>query len=103
MELLIGNDQTLTLEGLQDEVTSNYINDATVTATVKDRAGNAVSGQSWPLTLDYVTASDGIYRGNLEDTLVLAPGVSYFVEISAVAGAGKGFWRFARKAMERRP
>lgn len=103
MELLIGNDQTLTLEGLQDEVTLAYINDATVTATVKDRSGNEVAGQSWPLTLDYVVLSNGTYQGNLEDALVLSRGASYFVEITATAGTGKGFWRFQRKAMDRLP
>ena len=39
-----------------------YVNDASVTVTVFDSNNVEVTGQAWPLTLDYVAASDGIYR-----------------------------------------
>ncbi len=38
-------------------------------ATVKNKSGVEVTGQSWPLTLTYVTGSDGVYQGVLESAL----------------------------------
>jgi hypothetical protein len=102
--LLIGNDQTLLVEGLQDEITGDYINNATVTATIKDKRDVAVAGQSWPATLAYVDDSNGNYRGNLEDGLELVQGRVYWVEITANAGSDIiAFWRFRLAAMYREP
>lgn len=99
--LLIANDQTLTVT-VQDEITGDYINDAAVTATVKDPADNAIAGQSWPLTLDYVAASNGVYRGNLEDTLVLKPNIKYWIIVDIDAGSGrKARLKFRRYAKDR--
>ena len=38
------------------------VNDATVTVTVFDSNGVELTGQAWPLTLDFVALSKGIYR-----------------------------------------
>lgn len=86
-KLYIANDHVLELNGLKDAVTGSYINSATVTAVLKDQVGNQVPGQTWPLTLSYVSGSNGIYRGTLENTLSLTPGVRYVAEIT-VSGAG---------------
>ena len=83
------NDTLLELTGLKDEVTDAYINTATVTATVKNAAGTAVTGQSWPLTLGYVTASDGDYLGVLEAALSVAVGDRLTVEVTVDAGSGR--------------
>lgn len=53
------------LAGLKDEQTGAYIENATVTAAVKTKTTQAV-GQSWPLSLFYVSVSDRVYRGILE-------------------------------------
>ncbi len=82
------SDNLLELDGLQDALTLAFINNATVTARVLDRAGTEVTGQTWPLTLGYVAASDGDYRGNLSDTLALDKGQVVTVEIIADGGAG---------------
>lgn len=88
-------DNLLKVSGLIDQASGGtYQNAATVTATVKNRAGHAVTGQTWPLTLTYVPASDGQYEGVLEDAMVLKEGTEYFCEVTADAGAGKrAFWR----------
>lgn len=86
-QLYIGNDQTIEVTGLIDEVSGSYLNGATVTASVKTLAGANVSGQSMPIALSYVAASNGNYRGTLEDGLVLTDGTFYVIEVSADAGS----------------
>lgn len=104
--LLIGNDQTIEVIGLKDEVSGDFINgliDA-VTAHIKNRDGSSVGGETWPVTLDYITDSDGNYRGNLDDAMELVNNRKYVIEIRVDAGAGlKAFWRFMRTAQYREP
>lgn len=85
--IYVANDNLLELQGLQNAATAAYVNTATVTATVVDKNGANVAGQSWPLTLGYVAASNGNYRGTLEDTLSLAANEDYIARV-AVSGAG---------------
>ena len=66
--IFLDNDMRLKLAGLVD-AEGTYQNTATVEATLYDDAGNAVSGPSWPLTMDYVSSSNGDYTVNLEDTI----------------------------------
>lgn len=104
LELLIGNDQTVELQALKDEVSGDFINNATVTARLKTMAGVDVAGETWPITLAYVTNTDGNYRGLLEDGLTLSNLTRYIVEIRADAGADLiGFWRFTVTARYRTP
>lgn len=101
--LLIGNDQVLKVLGVQDAITEAYINDATVTARIKLR-GNEVDGQSWPLTLSYVAASNGNYQGLLQDTIDLQPDRPYTIEIRIEGSGGLvGFYRYTRAAVYRTP
>lgn len=87
--LRINSDNLLTVNGLYDTVAAAYVNDANVTVTLEDRAGNEVSGASWPLTLDYVAASSGVYRCILPDVLVLKNFGKYIAVIVADGGADK--------------
>lgn len=84
----LNNDNIIELEGLKNDATGAFINDATVTVTLKDEAGAEVSGQTWPTTLLYVAASDGVYRATLQDVLSLTEKERYFAEVSANGGAG---------------
>jgi len=83
------NDNMLELNGLKDEITEEFVNDADVTASVKDSENVEVTGQTWPLTLDYITASDGIYRGVLEAALDVAVGDKLTVEVTVDGGVGR--------------
>jgi len=88
-----GNDMVIELRGLKNEVSGAYIDSATVGVTLKDADGVNVSGESWPLTMNYVTGSNGKYRATLADTLSLTPRARYTATITADAGAGlKGKW-----------
>lgn len=89
----VDNDNQLRLDGLRD-ADDEYINDATVACTgVEDADGNAVTGDTFPKTLTYVAASDGNYRGTLQQTLALVDGESYVATITADGGGLQGEWR----------
>jgi len=100
-EIHIGNDTVVTLTGLQNAIDSSYQNSATVTCTIKDGSGSAVSGVTFPVTMDYVAASDGIYRATIDKALAVSEGVTYYVEVTAAEGGVDGFWRIARHATYR--
>ena len=89
----IGADNVVQLGGFQNAIDSTYLNAATVTCTIKDTSGNEVSGISWPVTLDYVAASDGIYRATIDKAITLTFGNIYYVEITATESGIDGFWR----------
>jgi len=84
--IYINNDNLLSVENLKNAATDVYINDATVTATLKNSAGGNVTGQSWPLTLAFVSSSNGDYKGILEDGLTLTEGTTYTALINVNAG-----------------
>ena len=60
--LLIANSNILEVNGLRNGLTNSFVNTATVIATLEDLKGNEITGQVWPVTLDYVAESDGCYR-----------------------------------------
>jgi hypothetical protein len=72
--IYINNDNRVVLTGLKNESTGNFENGATVTMTLYDSTGTAVTGQSWPATLTYIAASSGNYEGTLDDGLSLTDG-----------------------------
>jgi hypothetical protein len=82
------NDSLIDLTGLKDDSTGSFVTNATVTAVVK-KAGVNVTGQSWPLTLTYITASDGNYRGILEAALNVSVGDRLTLEVTVDAGSGR--------------
>lgn len=93
LHLYDGNDMVIELDGLKNEVTGEYINDATVTFTLKDADGVTVSGQSFPTAMPYVASSNGLYRATLSDAVAITVGARYVVEINVDAGAGlTGKW-----------
>ena len=61
-----------------------FVNDATVTVTIKDSSGAVLSGESWPATLPYVTGSDGVYTKSFDPFDSLIVGEIYSVIINAV-------------------
>lgn len=95
LKLYIGNDNVITLSGLQDSIDDSYKNAASVTVTLVDSEGTEVAGETWPLSMAYVAASNGEYRATLADTLTLEAG-EYIAQVSADAGAGlKGYWEIS--------
>lgn len=86
--LFEGNDMVLEVSALRNEVTGAFLNNATVSVSLSDSEGNPVDGNAWPLALEYVSGSDGIYRVTLADTLALTADARYLAELIADAGAG---------------
>jgi len=82
-------DMVIEIEGLYDLVNEDYINNAVVTVTLTDENFTPLSGESWPITMAYITSSDGNYRAVLDadiDTALIEDG---YALISIDAGAGR--------------
>jgi len=86
--LVLLSDNLLKLDGLKNSDTLAWINTATVTARVLKPDGAEVAGPTWPVTLAYEAASNGVYKGTLPDTMTLTAGWQVTIEITADAGAG---------------
>jgi hypothetical protein len=101
--LYVGNSNVIEVADLHNEVTGDVVNNATVTMRLLDSDGDPVAGETWPLTLAYVTDSDGLYRATLIDTLPLTDNGRYVAEVTAiVSGSLKAFWRLDCLAKTRR-
>ena len=97
------NDNILELDGLKNDATGAFINDATVTVTMVNSSDVEVTGQTWPTTMLYVAASDGIYRATLQDVIVLVEDARYIAKVTANGGAGLlGFFELPVVARIRR-
>lgn len=102
MTAFVANTNVLELRGLQEAIAATYINNATVSVTIKDDCGDNVAGQTWPLTMVYVTGSSGDYRATLFSTVALQSGKRYFAEISVTGPSSEiGFWRYAFRPQTR--
>lgn len=89
LTLYLGNDMALEVDALRDQATSSYINGATVAVTLKDMDGTNVTGETWPLSLPYVSSSNGKYRATLAYNLGVSVNERYVATITVDAGAGK--------------
>ena len=88
--LYIGNTHSVKLTGLHDPNVSPivYLNaTATITATIYDTAGTAVTDGT--CTLNYVEDSDGNFLGHLSYAADVSINKSYKIRISVNDGAGK--------------
>jgi hypothetical protein len=102
----VANTNNLELTGLKSELEGNYLNDATVTVTLKDAAGAEVTGgDGWPETMTYIEGSNGNYVIGLTHALVLLPGKKYTAIIDADGGSSGherwGHWEFQFTAQTR--
>lgn len=95
----VDNTSTVTLSGLQNAITSAYINDATVTLTVLDSDGAEVAGETWPVTMAYIATSNGNYRASIDATLTA--GGKYDAVVNVVSGDSSANWIVPLTAIER--
>ena len=79
-------DNTVEISGLKDKTTGAYINNGTFEVTIKDRLGATVSGDTFPKAMTYVSASNAVYRANVEQTIQIDRGKLYLAHIDGVAG-----------------
>ena len=87
--LFLANDNILKLKGLTDNETGAFVNDATVEVTLTDSAGVNVTGDTWPLAMGYIAASDGEYSAIMVNGLDLNAGEIYFGDIVAIRGGSR--------------
>lgn len=93
LTLYVGNDNVITLNGLIDS-DGSYVNSATVVVTlVEANTLVEIVGESWPLTMTYIAASNGDYKATLADTLAISNGDELTAYVDADGGAGKhAYW-----------
>jgi hypothetical protein len=102
MTAFVANTNVLELRGLKSAIEDAFVNDATVSVTIKDASGANVAGVVWPLTLAYVATSDGDYRAIIPHGAALTAGRQYTALISADGGTNRvGFWRFVFRPLDR--
>lgn len=78
------------IESLVD-ADGDAVTDAVVTATIYDKNGDQVSGETWPVTLAHTSA--GTYYGTVSANIDLVVGKSYVVDIQATASTLEARWR----------
>jgi len=101
-ELYLDNSNLLELRGLKDTLTDAFINDATVQATVRDKAGTMLTGDTFPKGLAYVAGSNGVYRATLNKAINIVAGEFYTIKIAAVGNSLDGDWTEKVVAKQRR-
>ena len=87
--IFVANSNLLRLNGLKNESTGQFVNSgATVEVTLLDDEDNQVTGATWPISLTYVTDSDGNYEATLPSGLAISPTRCYTALVTADAGGG---------------
>lgn len=92
LKLCVNSDNLIEWDAMVDVYDDTFVNDATVTFTLRDTDGDAVDGAE-SIAMPYVGNSDGKYNGTLQSTVVLVDGDTYFLEVSAASGSLVGFRR----------
>ena len=99
--VLVNNDNVVELNGLRNPVTGEFLNAATVDITITDPDGVEVTGETWPLTIPYVAASNGIYRVILDKVIDFIAGVRYTAVINAAESGLDAKWTLTYLAQVR--
>lgn len=82
-----GNDMVIEVANLINSITSAFINDATIQATLRDDQGVDVAGQVWPVTVPY-TGTDGLYQVIVDKAVEVLDDVGYVLNIIASTPGG---------------
>ena len=84
----LGNDHILTVSGLRDGIAGTYYDDGdgSLSVTVKDESGDALSGVSWPVALSYVAASQGVFRATLPSEMSFEEGDNLVAHVTGTLG-----------------
>lgn len=100
--LYIDNTNNVWIDGLVNDVTGAFVNNATcIIVEVLDANGNQVPGTA-NVAMTYKTASDGDYYGPLPYTVALTEGVFYTVRARVTdADGNRAEWRRACRAVYR--
>ena len=99
--LFAGNSNLIELKGLKNQATGSFENGAAVSVTLKDESEVEIVGETWPLTMNYVSASNGDYRATLVEGLPLTHGQYVTAFVTAVVSGLTGKWEIPCKVIER--
>lgn len=104
MTTFVANTNVLDLIGLKSAIEDTFINDATVTVALRDKATDEeIAGQSWPTAMTYVEGSDGDYRAIIEHDAALVHHKEVIAYIDADGGPERiGHWEFHFKPQTRK-
>lgn len=101
MTAFVANTNVLQLVGLKAALDGAWINDATVTVTIKDADGNNVAG-AVALDMTYAAGSNGNYSAILAAELPLLARRVYRAVIEVDAGTNRrGHWEFPFQPLTR--
>ncbi len=87
LKVYTNTDSVLRIDGVQNQLNKQYINDATVTVTLMDEDGVELTGISQPLTMSYIADSDGSYQTTVSDSHEAEVGTTGTAVISVVSGS----------------
>jgi len=91
MNLYLDNSNVVELRDLTNSVTGLADEGASVSLTITDQSGTAVTGETWPVSMAHV--SNGLYRATLSESLSIVSGRKYFAVVSATGSGGQvGKW-----------
>jgi hypothetical protein len=82
--LSINSTNLIRLDVLTNASSGAYVNNATVTFSLKDAGGNIVGGLS-NVSMPYIASSNGRYEGAIPNTTSLTLNALYTIEITATA------------------
>lgn len=86
--LFLESDNLIEVDELKFAADGTFVNDATVTMTLKDIDGNVLAN-ALNVTLSYVLSSNGKYQGILDSTVPLVLGTDYFLFTTATQSTNK--------------
>ena len=96
----IRNTNMVELDELRDNA-GVYLNAATVEVTIKDSDGVNVVGETWPVSMVYVAASNGTYRGFVSSSVTVLEEDVLKAIISATDSGLTGEWNIDLRVVER--
>ncbi len=100
--LYLDNDNVLEVQQLRNDTSGDFLNTANVSMTLHDAGGDPVNGANWPLPLQYVDGSHGVYRVTLDRDLALTLNARYIARIAVDGGSElRASWSIACVARHR--
>lgn len=98
------NTNVIRVRGLADD-DGNFLSDATVTvqSVVDEITGDAVSGITVPITMEYESGSDGVYKGTIPHGAAFEEFGRYTATVLAISSEGyRGQWEETLRCRVRR-
>ena len=99
-KLAINSNNVVEINSLTNTITGAYVDDATVTLTVRDlQTGDAVEGGVWPVNLLPV-GSGGVYRATLDSFIELNKNREHVLDLTAATVNEQTSWQTVVPAVD---